>query len=524
MDNDTPPSDDQNNSQSSHDSTHLDASAIDSYESDQPSNTKNRKGMIIIAAGLSVFAAYMLYSIFQAPPKQTALDPMNIPKGTPTSSAPTDEPPVTTIGGTSSQIPQSIPLPPPPSPTIEAPLVMTQAPPMPPSVPPTIEPVVTAGIEPISMPPLIDGSPQPPSNSSLLRGSNAESSSSPSSSGNPPPPPPANAGPLEQLPAGSPPPPPPPPGSPPPPPLPPGSPPPPPARIDKPKAESVVFGKKRAVAPVDPETQKHLKANMLIIDGGKGATGGATSANTGIIGDDPNSAFAASAMKASAADKAVATSLSNLNMTIAQGKIINAVLETAIVTELPGTARAIVSRDTYAEAGRSVLIPKGSRLLGTYNPSVVSGQTRIMFVWTRLIRPDGVDIPIGSPAINNLGYAGIKGAVDNKFAEIFSASILTTAITFGASYAAEKLLPTAKGTTATTTTTPEGNKSTTASPAQEAAGKAVTDLSTSSKTVIDKLINIKPVISIEQGTLINVFVNRDLTFPNNLGSGGIFVQ
>ena len=70
------------------------------------------------------------------------------------------------------------------------------------------------------------------------------------------------------------------------------------------------------------------------------------------------------------ADTAKATEVNNLNRTILQGKIVNAVLETAINTDIPGMLRAIVTRDVYAEQGVDVMIPKGSRLIGKYASEV----------------------------------------------------------------------------------------------------------------------------------------------------------
>ncbi len=290
-------------------------------------------------------------------------------------------------------------------------------------------------------------------------------------------------------------------------------PPPPPPPVAPPPAISKIGGGKA----VDKNANKRIRSNMMIINGGNKAEN-ANAAKATPIGD-PNSVFADNVLHATSAEKAAATGLSNLNMTIAQGKIVNAVLETAINTDLPGTIRAIVSRDTYAEAGRDVLIPKGSRLLGTYNTGVLHGQNRVMVVWTRLIRPDGVDIMIGSPAVDGLGRAGVEGFVDNKFMDIFTGAILTSALTIGAAVAVDAVLP-AQGTT---TTTAEGNSTTTTSPAQQAAGQAVGNLASISKGVVEKIVNTRPTITVDQGTRINVFVNRDLTFPSNI-DGGIFIQ
>jgi len=296
-------------------------------------------------------------------------------------------------------------------------------------------------------------------------------------------------------------------------------PPPPPPLPVPPAPEISNIGKNKGVDLKDKNTKQRIRSNMLLIDGAVKTSSARTSG--GPVGNDPNSAFADSVIRGTHAEKENATILNDLSMTIAQGKIINAVLEVAINTDLPGNVRAIVSRDTYAESGRSVLIPKGSRLIGTYNTGILHGQSRVMIVWTRMIRPDGIDIMIGSPGVDNLGRAGVQGYTDNKFFDIFSAAILTTALTIGAAVGNEAILPQKDG--ATTTTTPEGNTTTTTTPSQQAAGSAVNNLGNTGKQVVQRIIDIRPTITLDQGTIINVFVNRDLTFPSDMG-GGVFVQ
>lgn len=272
----------------------------------------------------------------------------------------------------------------------------------------------------------------------------------------------------------------------------------------------------------DKDMQARIRSNMLIVDGGKESASESNrdSALGALTQSDQNRAFSDNVIRGTRAEKETATRLSNLGITIAQGKIINAVLETAINTELPGTLRAIVSRDTYAETGRTILIPKGSRLIGTYNTGILQGQKRVMIVWTRLIRPDGIDIMIGSPGIDGLGRAGVEGFVDNRYTEIFSSAILTTMLSLGAAYGSDRLLP---DKSTTTTNSGGGTTTTNVSPAQQAAGDAVQNLTGISKNVVEGMINIRPTITIDQGTRINVFVNRDLTFPPELGEA-LFVQ
>lgn len=236
--------------------------------------------------------------------------------------------------------------------------------------------------------------------------------------------------------------------------------------------------------------------------------------------NDRNLSFSQSVLAASGAEKETATVLQRLDSMIAQGKIVDAVLESAINTDLPGMLRAIVSRDIFAEAGRNVLIHKGSRLIGQYNTSIFRGQQRVFIIWTRVIRPDGIDIQIGSPAIDPLGRAGINGLVDNKYFEIFSSAILTSVLSIGTAVAVDNVID----NPITTTNNRDGSSFSTGSAGAQAATDAVQNLGDIGQSLVGEILDMRPTITIDQGTRISVFVNRDLIFPVNAGGGPIFIQ
>jgi type IV secretion system protein VirB10 len=233
---------------------------------------------------------------------------------------------------------------------------------------------------------------------------------------------------------------------------------------------------------------------------------------------DPNLAFQNNLIESSQAEEQKATQLKNLEHTIAQGKIVEAVLETAIDTDLPGTLRAIISRDTFAEAGRKVLIPKGSRLIGAYNTGILRGQRRVFIVWTRVIRPDGVDIQIGSPATDPLGRAGVPGFVDNKYLETFSTALLTSVLSIGVAAITDSVTD-----TNSSSTTSNNGTTTTGTAAATAAGESVKTIGKISGDIVNNILDLRPTITVDQGTRINIFVNRDLKFPEEF-SGAVFIQ
>jgi type IV secretion system protein VirB10 len=206
------------------------------------------------------------------------------------------------------------------------------------------------------------------------------------------------------------------------------------------------------------------------------------------------------------------TYINDRSHTIAQGKLLTAVLETAIDTELPGSVRAVISHDVYGEAGSEVLIPRGSRLFGSYSSKISRGQGRVDIGWTRLIRSDGVDLTISFNASDQFGRAGIAGEVDNKYGSIITSAMLTSVLAVGGVAAAQQLLNN-NSTTTTTVNPTQGSTTTTGN----ATNQAIYDVS---KTLIDTVsaivtdaINTNPVIRVPQGTRVTVIVNADINIP-----------
>jgi type IV secretion system protein VirB10 len=230
---------------------------------------------------------------------------------------------------------------------------------------------------------------------------------------------------------------------------------------------------------------------------------------------DSNRAFARSAERTNA-PTVTAGRIESLRSTIAQGKLVHAVLETAINTQLPGSVRAIVSRDIYAEAGNRVLIPKGSRLVGVYNTNLFRGQGRVFVVWNRVIRPDGIDIMINSGSTDQLGRAGVHGYVDNRYGQMFAAAGLSSILGIGVALAGEEIVGTGNQTQSIA---PDGSVTTTVQSTDQAVLGAAARLGRVGERISTRIFDFRPVITIDQGTPVKVFVNRDLIFPQELLSG-----
>jgi len=259
--------------------------------------------------------------------------------------------------------------------------------------------------------------------------------------------------------------------------------------------------------------QKRIESEMIISSGGlfssSGGSGKSKKDNEESQ-DDPNLSFADGFFNSETVPHAKARRLTNLEYSITQGKIIDAVLETPINTDVPGMVRAVVSRDIYAENGKNILIPKGSRIVGTYNSFVVRGNKRVNVIWSRVIRPDGIDIMVRSPATDKLGTAGIQGVVDNKYLELFSSAFLLSAINIGLGAAGDAI---SNSDELSQTTTAEGSTVQRTDATTQATLSSVSTVGRVAGEFIENYVSTKPTVFIPQGSKVKVFVNRDLLFP-----------
>ncbi len=189
-----------------------------------------------------------------------------------------------------------------------------------------------------------------------------------------------------------------------------------------------------------------------------------------------------------------------LERMVLQGKTIPAVLETPIHTDFGGPVRAMVDEDVYGEAGRQVVIPRMSRLIGSYQKDARPGQSRVMVMWQRAILPDGKSLSLVSPGTDGLGRAGMAGEVDNHFVERFGAAFLVSMIGLAAENASRQNQSLGNGSVIVWGT--------------EASSKAMDGLNATVESMLRSQANIPPTIQVAQGSRVRVFVMRDLDLSN----------
>ena len=183
---------------------------------------------------------------------------------------------------------------------------------------------------------------------------------------------------------------------------------------------------------------------------------------------------------------------------LARGTYIRCVLETRIVTDIPGFTACVVTEATYSINGRSLLLPKGSKISGRYDTD--ANGPRVAVVWDRITTPDGVDVSMASPGVDNLGGAGHPGDYDAHWGSRVSAALMISMISDVFKYEGEQHGP------RTTTVT---NGVVTQAPFESNSARTLQRLA---DQALDRSISRPATVTINQGTLLNVYVARDVDF------------
>lgn len=113
---------------------------------------------------------------------------------------------------------------------------------------------------------------------------------------------------------------------------------------------------------------------------------------------------------------------------ITPDKPLPAVLTLPIDTRMTVSAVAMIDRDVYGENGRTVILPRGTKLLGRIGGGATD---RVGIAWKEIIRPDGVRFEFDGEAGDAMGRGGVPGRINNRYLQRYGFSILPTAVSAG---------------------------------------------------------------------------------------------
>lgn len=247
------------------------------------------------------------------------------------------------------------------------------------------------------------------------------------------------------------------------------------------------------------ELQARVESEAVIYDSGASSSGtepagggsGDTAGQLNPRGQSRDSALRAFVTGGGATPTEQATEIANPAYTVLQGTMIQASLENAVDSSLPGAVSAVVNYPVWSFDQSQVLIPSGSRLFGSYSSDIDIGQGRILIGWTRLVTPDGQSVQLSAFGGDQMGRSGISGHVDTRFGTRFGNAALISLVGAGPSIAAAQI-----------------DDDTTSDIARD----VTEDLGDATSSAAAKYATLPPIITVEPGSAITVMVDRDLEF------------
>lgn len=188
-----------------------------------------------------------------------------------------------------------------------------------------------------------------------------------------------------------------------------------------------------------------------------------------------------------------ATKRADLTYLLGKGTNIACTLHTRIVTTQPGITRCLVNQDVYSKNGKVLLIERGSEVIGEQTSALIHGQARVFVLWNTIETPSGVSVEINSPTADSLGAAGQQAYVETHFWQRFSGAIMLSMIDDVLSIASNS------------------NRSRDRQYQFDSTRDSTRDMAA---IALENTINIPPTGYVNQGTLINVMVARDVDFSD----------
>lgn len=191
--------------------------------------------------------------------------------------------------------------------------------------------------------------------------------------------------------------------------------------------------------------------------------------------------------------------LYNPNTLLLRGTYIRCVLESRVITDVPGYTSCVVTEPVYSVNGKRLLLPRGSKVMGSYNSDAIIGE-RAAIVWDRITTPTGMDVNMRSPGTDMLGSAGNRGHYSAHWAQRISSALLISLLSDAFKYAGAKNGP---------QETAVVNGAIYQNPYESNTARTMERLA---NMALDRNMARPPTVTINQGTILNVYVARDVDF------------
>ena len=176
---------------------------------------------------------------------------------------------------------------------------------------------------------------------------------------------------------------------------------------------------------------------------------------------------------------------------IYEGSFLEAVLMSQLSGDFPGPVLAVVAVPFYSADRQRILIPRGTRVIGTAAAVANQDQSRLAVSFHRLILPDGRWISLQFHGLNQGGEGALKDQVNRHYFSMFAAVGAVGVLS---------------GLTAQQGNPYEGGVAGFRANAGQGLGQAAT-------RILDRFLNRMPTITIRAGHRLRVWFTSDVLVP-----------
>ena len=176
---------------------------------------------------------------------------------------------------------------------------------------------------------------------------------------------------------------------------------------------------------------------------------------------------------------------------IYEGSFLEAALVSQLSGDFPGPVLAVVSVPFYSADRQRILVPRGTRVIGTAQAVANQDQARLAVSFHRLILPDGRWVSLDFHGLNQLGEGALKDQVNRHYFSMFAAVGAVGVLS---------------GLTAARGNPYEGGVAGFRAGAGQGLGQAAT-------RILDRFLNRLPTITIRAGHRLRVWFTSDVLVP-----------
>ena len=179
---------------------------------------------------------------------------------------------------------------------------------------------------------------------------------------------------------------------------------------------------------------------------------------------------------------------------IFEGTVLEGVVTNHIDGSLAGPILIMLTTDYYSHDHQQLLMPQGTRLIGTVQ-SVGNAQQRKMFVtFHRAVCPDGFSIELDKyVGLDPLGTTGLATKVDHGYLQAFAAAAAVGGLGGLAQI---------------------GNNGSVLAPSTEIRNGISEQSATEGEQILNHFLNRLPVITLKEGSRARVYIGTDILIPS----------